>query len=140
MAIKGDQSPQDKIPQLYVNDAHPLVWYLSGSRELSKNARECFEKAEKGEIRILIPILALFECLDKIARKGFPYQSIDEILIRIEAKDNFEIVPLDKEIFEKRLNLSSEDLMYIAIALLYDCPLITKDIRIRSSELVPILW
>jgi len=132
--------------ETFATDTNAFVWYLEGNAKLSKNARLCFEKVERGEAILFIPIIVLFECLDKIARKGFPFTTIDEVLIRIEAKsENFKIAPLDETVFDKGLNLSSStvksrDLMIVAVALANEAKLITSDKKVRESGLVETIW
>ncbi|MFQ6120964.1 MAG: hypothetical protein ACE5KE_13905, partial [Methanosarcinales archaeon] len=44
--------------------------------------------------------------MERIERRRIPFTHIDEILIWIEERDNFQIVPLNEKVFEKRTELS----------------------------------
>jgi len=148
---------EEERTKKYMTDTHPLLWYLSEDRRLSKKARRVFEKAENGDARILIPIVSFFEILSLIWGRRISFDHIDEILIKIESiNEKFEFPPyhfvsLDEKVLEKRIELSQEnlpdnkrvterDLMIVAMSLVNNSILITKDRKIRNSNLVDVLW
>lgn len=126
---------QERGKKRYTTDTQSFLWYLSDSSQLSQEAKKIFEGADRGEVKILVPIVVLFETFQKIWKKKIPFGHIDEILIRMNAINSkfeddppYEIVPLDLNVLEKRIELSQEnipnkekvkdrDLQIVAIAL-----------------------
>ncbi|MBI5670840.1 MAG: PIN domain-containing protein [Chloroflexi bacterium] len=45
----------------YVIDTHALIWYLTGNRNLSAEARRIFRAAEKGETQLVVSAIVLAE-------------------------------------------------------------------------------
>jgi PIN domain nuclease of toxin-antitoxin system len=131
----------------YVIDTHPFIWYLTGSRKLSRSAKTILERAEKGKVKVILPVIVLFEILDLLERKKQEIARIDEILIWLEERgENFKVFPITYEVFERHLELAtiscvgSRDKMIISVALINNTPLITKDNLIQNSNLVECVW
>ncbi len=131
---------------VYVTDAHPLIWYVTGqSSKLSNAALRAFQEAERDEAFIYIPAGALWEVsrLDKEGkiRLDSPYDDWARALLN---KVCFECVPLNEEIiaeaYHYRFNRNTFDASIVATARLKDLPLITKDSAIIDSGLVEIFW
>ena len=68
---------------IYVVDAHSLIWFITGSSKLPQKAAQILEKAENAEVEALIPTIVLAE-ITYIAQKKRVEVTIDEILERIK--------------------------------------------------------
>jgi predicted nucleic acid-binding protein len=126
----------------YVTDTHSLVWYFTDDPRLSKKALKSFEGTVKTG-RIIVPTVVLAEILF-IAKKGRVAVSFAETVAKIEAMDNFEIVPLDLDVLKAadsiQTPLEMHDKLIVATALTYDAVLITRDERITNSKTVKTVW
>ena len=126
----------------FVTDTHSLVWYFTDDHRLSKKALKSFE----GTIlagSIIIPTVVLAE-IQFIARKGRVALGFTETLARIEAAENFEIVPLDLDVLKRaaqiEIDLEMHDKLIVATALFYGTGLITRDEKITKSKIVKTVW
>jgi predicted nucleic acid-binding protein len=63
-------------------DTHALIWYFTGSSRLSVTADQILQRAERGEIGLIVPTIVLAEAISVSERKN-PGISIDEILDRL---------------------------------------------------------
>ena len=126
----------------YVTDTHSLVWYFTDDPRLSKKALKSFEGTVKTG-RIIVPTVVLAEILF-IAKKGRVTLGFAETVARIEAMDNFEIVPLDLDVLKTadsiQAPLEMHDKLIVATALRYGAGLITRDERITNSQTVKTVW
>ena len=50
----------------YVVDTHPLLWYVTDDNRLSFKANLLLERAEAGEIDIIVPAIVLIEAIDVV--------------------------------------------------------------------------
>lgn len=150
--------------ELLTVDTHALWWYLTEERPLPPRVRQALREAEQGENLILVPILVLAEILNIIRRPKYMRRDrtlaerFAEILLQLDNRqENFEIVSLKRVILERAVFLAAElerlagetgipsitdlrDLVFMATADFYDCPLITSDAKIRKCGLVPCFW
>ncbi len=150
--------------EFFTVDTHALWWYLRGDSKLSSRARQALREAEQGENFVLVPTLALGEILNLI-RKQQNVQAqptlqerFAEVLLWLDNRiENFEVIPLTREILERATFFASEleahfremgtpkikdmrDLVFMATADLNGCALVTRDGDIRKCGLVPCLW
>lgn len=126
----------------YVADTHSLVWYFAEDPRLGMRALQAFEETiQEGSVIILVVVLAE---LMFIAQKGRIGLTFAETLEKIEALDNFQIVPLGIAILRTASQLGMEmemhDQLIVATAVQYQAVLITKDDRIAESGIVPTIW
>ena len=128
---------------IYVVDAHGLIWFITESSKLSQRAAQILEKAENVEVEVLIPTIVLAE-ITYIAQKKRVEVTIDEVLERIQQGNGFAIVPFDFPVFQVSLQMPEDweihDRIIAATARYYDAKLITKDEILQKSDEVETIW
>ncbi len=131
-----------------VTDTHALLWYLSNSTKLSRNASDAFETAEQNGFPIYVPSITLVE-LRYLVEKGRDIIESDLRLV-VEKLNS----PLSALTFAPLNQGTAEDLEQIprstvpdmpdrliaATAYNLDLPLISKDTSIRNLQNVKIIW
>lgn len=125
-----------------VTDTHPLVWYFTEDRRLSKKALATLEETiEQG--LIIIPTIVLAEVM-YICQKGKITLTFRETLTRSEEYENFEIAPLDVDILKTADNITADlemhDRLIVATALYLGASLITRDESVRKAKIVKTIW
>jgi len=131
----------------YVADTHALIWHEETSPRLSGVARACFEVADKGNARILIPAISVVEMI-YLAEKGriAPTVAPKTLASVTPAGGSFELVPLDERIIAAVNEIPRDrvtdlpDKLIVATAYALGLPLITVDDVITKSGLVPVVW
>lgn len=127
----------------YVADTHSLFWFQTGDSRLGKIAKEIFERAESGEITIIIPSIVLLELLWILEKKSLQ-KLFKEIIEEIDEASNYEIFPLELEIIKKVSEITSinelHDRIIVATAKLNNCKIITRDKEIIGSREVECVW
>jgi len=120
----------------YVLDTHALIWYFTGSKKLSRKAKEAIDNCISKGGKLLVPTIVLSEALD-IAEKGkveFDFQRMYQLI-----NDNpvFQIIGFGASIFHETLEIRDiqeiHDRIIVATARFYSGDIITKDRIIRSS-------
>lgn len=125
----------------YVADTHAFLWYLAGSNQLSKKARQCFAAADQGEATIILPAIVLLECIDVIDKKkiNFPFESI---IAKLNEASNFILAEVNwsliLEVNQLKHFKDLHDRVIVATAKLFDAQLISRDqyIRVRYPKVV----
>ncbi len=127
----------------YVTDSHPLFWLFTNDKKLTKIAQEIFDKAEKGDVVIIIPSIALLELMYILEKKNLE-NKFKEIIKKLREIDGYVIYPLDLEVIREVSEISNikelHDRIIVATAKLLNCPLITKDENITKSKQVECIW
>ena len=125
----------------YVVDTHPLIWYLA-EEKLPKNVDEVFKASEKGYYAIFIPTIVLAECYYLSEKKKIEL-NFEDILNSVERSYNFLIAPFNIDIIKlfPKINIKEiHDKIITATAKLLNATLITKDRKIRDSNVVETIW
>lgn len=124
---------------IHVADTHALVWFLEGSGRLSAGARQAIQTPDT---EIVIPSIVLAEIVYLFSRKRIGIDLTD-VLHHVSRTENCTIYPLDETVVERLpVELEIHDAVIVATALVFrdvlgqDVTLITKDARIRGSNLV----
>ena len=129
--------------EIYVVDAHALVWFITDNTRLSAEAYHLLEQAELAEVQVLIPAIVLAE-IAYIAQRKRVDVAVDELLQRIEGGDGFAVVPFDMAIFKIMLQLPAgweiHDRIIGATARYYNAKLITNDEVLTESTDVETVW
>jgi PIN domain nuclease of toxin-antitoxin system len=131
----------------YVTDTHALYWHLMGSPRLSSRTKKIFKETDSGVHQILIPGIVLIEMV-YLAEKGrINDTSVNKVL---ELLDNvggsYDIAPLDKGTVQAIQQIprtavpDMPDRIITATALQLGLPLITRDEKIKDSEMVSVIW
>jgi PIN domain nuclease of toxin-antitoxin system len=130
----------------YIVDAHSLIWFLEGSQRLGMNARTAMR--DPGSTLVL-PVIALAEACWMVERGRSIIPSVAALLADVDADPRITLVPLDRDILDISLTLTAigemHDRQIVATALLRarmggPVALVTRDVNITSSGLVPIIW
>lgn len=129
----------------YVVDTHTLLWYLSADNRLGSQARLLIERAEAGEIKIILPAIVLIEAIDILNKRRVIY-NIDDLMRWINQIPQREIKSLDWDIITLFKNYTfpdpkdSHDKIIIITAQHFgNIPIITKDNDIQAVY-SPTLW
>ncbi|MGQ9628298.1 MAG: type II toxin-antitoxin system VapC family toxin [Anaerolineae bacterium] len=131
----------------YVTDTHPLLWYLSRDRRLSRRVRTIFEKADAGQVCILVPTIVLIEAV----LLGDGHRLSDSLVQKVlelseEEGVNYRLVPLDGDVvcafreFGPAAIPEMPDRIIAATARSLNAPLLTIDPALSASGLVEVLW
>ncbi len=130
---------------MFVADTHALLYYtLNKKRRLGRRARRLFEKAERGDLLIHVPSIALWEVALLLKQQYLLMpQRFDHWCRSLESSQGFSIVPLEwMDVDEARTMPFSDpfDCLLVGTAKRMTLPLITKDDNIVSSGLVDTIW
>lgn len=130
----------------YVIDTHALIWFLEGNSRLGANANAILSNPDS---QLVIPATTLAEAVWIVERGRTSIPSAKNLLSAVEADPRVVIYPLDKDIIEATMGLSAINEMHdrqIAATVLVltskgeDVQLLTCDLNITASGLVPIIW
>lgn len=128
---------------IHVVDTHALVWFLEGSHRLSAVARQGLQSPDT---EIVIPSIVLAEIVFLYGR-GRIGVDLAKVLEHVSRTVNCTIYPLDETVVERLpTELDIHDGVIVATALVFrdvlgkDVALITKDARIRQSNVIKTVW
>lgn len=126
-----------------VADTHALLWWFTGSRKISPKASQVFEECEKGNCIIFIPIIVMAEALSIFDKKRISFDFLG-LLEKLDASDNFILVPLDFPILKDMVNRKDitelHDKIIVSTARHLGLPIITKDSEIQSLSYIQTIW
>lgn len=127
----------------YVTDTHSFIWYLTDDQRLSHRAYAIFEACDRGEEIIVIPTIVLAEMIHICEKKRVNVE-FKSILEKMSSSLNYQPLSLTMEITLKIIDLAQipdiHDRVIIATTSMINGTLITKDKKIRESNLVKTLW
>lgn len=132
-------------PTAVVTDTHPLLFHAAGSGRLGSRAAHVFERCEARQCIVYVPAPVIWEC-SLLVRAG-------RIHLRRSVRTFFEDLfsnpawqPLDLT-FEQvcladELGFTRDpfDALIVSAAQHLSLPLLTRDIAIRESGAVAVLW
>jgi len=130
----------------FVVDTHALIWFLEGNSRLGANANAILSNPDS---QLVIPATTLAEAVWIVERGRTSIPSAKNLLSAVEADPRVVIYPLDKDVIETTMSLSAINEMHdrqIAATVLVltskgeDVQLLTCDLNITASGLVPIIW
>lgn len=130
----------------YVIDTHALIWFLEGNSRLGANANSILSNPDS---QLVIPATTLAEAVWIVERGRTSIPSAKNLFSAVEADSRVVIYPLDKDVIEATMSLSAINEMHdrqIAATALFlaskgeDVQLLTCDLNITASGLVPIIW
>ena len=128
---------------LYVADTHALVWYLSGSAQLSLTARQVLDGAVRDEHQINIPAIVLAE-LVMLSEKHSGRFNLPRIVARLRQVPGFRLTSLSPDVALRIAELAElpdiHDRLIVAEALKLGASLLTRDQAIAESNLVTTIW
>lgn len=129
----------------YVIDTHSLLWYVTDDSRLSSQANSVIERAEAGEINIIVPAIVLIEAIDVLNKRRIIYDPT-ELLNWLSQNPQFIIKNLDWDIlilfknYNPSIPKESHDKIIIVTAQYFgNIPIITKAKDIRQVY-SPTIW
>ncbi|PHJ63573.1 twitching motility protein PilT [Nostoc linckia z18] len=130
----------------YVIDTHALIWFLEGNSRLGANAKAILSNPDS---QLIIPATTLAEAIWIVERGRTSIPSAKDLISAVETDSRILIYPLDKEVIEMTVNLSTinemHDRQITATALVLaskgdNVQLLTYDQNITASGVVTIVW
>lgn len=125
-------------------DTHPLIWYASGStKNIGKKAIEILKRCEDSNatVRLIVPTLVVLEIFHFTLKR--PDAKFADFLNALSSM-NVSVVPFDEHVLKAcyRLprKLDIHDRVIAATAIVYDCPLVTKDETLKNLTLPKVVW
>ncbi len=132
---------------MVVIDTHVLIWFVNGSEQLSKIAKDTINQTIASDDEIIISSMSTWEIAMLINKNRLVLSmDIESWLNNIEKIQGFRFVPVDNEIAYKSTQLPGEfhkdpaDRMIVATARKLAIPLITADQKIRTYEHITTIW
>jgi len=129
-------------PVKYLLDTHALLWAVEGDERLGKEARRAV--ANCGSDELSISDISLLE-IAMLERKGkiVLARKVSDYLTDLQCR--FMTLPIGGRIAAESMNLELDqadpfDRVLVATAQYHRLPLITRDRRIRDSEIIETLW
>jgi PIN domain nuclease of toxin-antitoxin system len=129
-----------------VTDTHALIWYLSASPRISRTAFERMEATMTRGDALFIPSICLVEILYLVEKGRIPQEAWERLSDYLDRPDSgMKIAVLDRAVAAAISRIPREqvpdmpDRIIAATALHLDLPLVTRDGKIRASE-VEVIW
>jgi len=129
-----------------VLDTHALVWWASGSAELSAKAKSAIDR-ERREGQIVVSAISAWEIAMLVEREKLVLSMDVEIWLDTVADiDAVCFFPVDVDISIKSVQLPGAfhkdpaDRMIVATARKLAAPLVTRDEKIRAYKHVRTIW
>lgn len=126
---------------MIVADTHALIWWILSPDQLSRAAREAFDKRVIG-----VTATSCYEAARLIVRKRIeidedPYEWLENLFVLPRVA----FLPLTLDVAAAAAKLPDSvadpaDRLIVATALLQGVPLVTKDRKIIDSGLVTTIW
>ncbi len=125
---------------MIVLDTHALVWWATGSDELSDPARAAIDR-ELQDGQIIVSAISAWEVAMLVERERLVLaMDVDTWLATIADIDAISFVPVDTEIATKSVHKDPADRMIVATARKLAVPLVTRDEKIRAYSHVKTIW
>ncbi len=128
---------------LYVADTHVLVWYLSGSNQLSQTVRQVLDGAVRDEHQVNIPAIVLAE-LVMLSEKHSGRFNLSRIVASLRQAPGFRLTSLAPEVALRIADLTMlpdiHDRLIVAEALQVAASLLTRDQVIAKAKVVTTIW
>jgi PIN domain nuclease of toxin-antitoxin system len=129
-----------------VADTHAAIWFLFGDPRLSATAKEFFDKAAILRRKIVLSPISLAEVVYLIEKNRLPPSAFDDLRVALNNPNHvLEEAPFTAEVVEVMRQISRAevpdmpDRIVSATAVFLGVPLITRDGRIRASN-VQTVW
>jgi PIN domain nuclease of toxin-antitoxin system len=129
-----------------VTDAHALVWYAIGPRrKLGPRARALFERAERGQAAIYVPVLVLVEVAEAMRRGAIRAEGgFSRWIEGLAASGNFPVADLTAAIVREAEALymipERGDRLIAATASHLGHPLVTRDPELQRVPGLGTVW
>lgn len=128
-----------------VADTHAAVWYLLKSPKLSKVAFQAMNEVEKNNQAIYVSAISIVELIYLIEKGRLDERDLQDLLKEINNPlSNFELVSIDLAVTQSLRQIKRDevpdmpDRIIAATALYLNVPLVTRDGKIRATNLTTI--
>jgi PIN domain nuclease of toxin-antitoxin system len=126
-----------------VVDTSALIWFLTGSKQLSQRAKEIFEAAALGETRLVVSVISMAEMYYADQKWGL-FKDFEQIFTLLDTRPEFRFAPLvarDVLDFDDDAGVPEmHDRIIVGLARRLGAPLIASDLEIQSAKIVPVEW
>ena len=130
--------------ELFCIDTHSLIWYACGNtKKLGKKAFEILKKCEEKNttVELIVPTLVVLEIFHFTLKR--PDTKFADFLNALSSM-NASIVPFDEHVLKACYRLPKKldihDRVIAATAIVYECPLVTKDEILKDLVLPKVVW
>lgn len=127
----------------FITDTHALLWWFTDSPRISLKATEIFSRCEKGESVIFVPSIVIAEALSVFDKKRVVF-NFKELFRKINASENFSLIPLDYPILQKMVSLKDipelHDKIIVSTAKYLKLPIITRDETLQNITHIKTVW
>ena len=125
-----------------IADTHTAIWYLFSDRRLGRAASELIDTTIAAGDHIGISAISLAEMVYLIEKQRIPKNALEDVLTATaDPKNVLQEVQLTAGIVKKMEAIQRQDIpdlpdrVIAATALFYGIPVISRDRRIRSSNI-----
>ncbi len=125
-----------------VADTHAAIWYMHGSPRLSATAREFMDETARAGNSIALSAISLAEIVYLVEKKRLPESAYRDLQAALRAADYvFEEAPVTAEIVDAMRQVPRDavpdlpDRIVAATAIHFAVPVVSRDGRIRASDL-----
>jgi PIN domain nuclease of toxin-antitoxin system len=128
-----------------VVDTHAVLWYLLGDARLSARGRTFLNRLADTGDQVGISSITLAEIIYLIEKRRIPSESFDRVVNALTPGAMIVEVPFDRGIARAMFQISRDDVpdmpdrIIAATAVYFGVPLISRDGRIRASN-VETVW
>jgi PIN domain nuclease of toxin-antitoxin system len=126
-----------------VLDTHAVVWYLSGSKQLSATARTVIESAERNAEDIYVSAISLVELIYLVEKGRLPAPALQRLQEALrDPAGSMVVAPLDAAVSESVQRIPREtvpdmpDRIIAATAAHLDAELVTRDRRLHVAVIL----
>jgi PIN domain nuclease of toxin-antitoxin system len=128
-----------------VVDTHAAVWYLLNDKRLSSAAGSILDRTMQGGDPILIPSISLVELVYLVEKGRIPASTQTRLRAAIDDPNGpFQLAPLDGDVadavhaIDRKSVPDLPDRIIAATALALKLPLVSRDSKIRASQITTI--
>jgi PIN domain nuclease of toxin-antitoxin system len=129
-----------------VADTHAALWYLFGDPRLSASAKSAFDAATGSRRKIVLSVISLAEVVYLVEKNRLPGSAYADLRAALRDPDHvLQEAPVTAEIIAAMLEVprvvipDMPDRIVAATALYFGVPVISRDGRIRASN-VQTVW
>lgn len=130
----------------YATDTQCLLWYLADDRRLPRAPARIFSAADNGDAQVLVPSIALVECIFLAHRRRVSESLVARVLqIKQDPDATLVVVPLDMDVVQAVADFGPAavpelaDRVIAATARALNLSLLTVDHAIAQSGLVEVI-
>jgi PIN domain nuclease of toxin-antitoxin system len=126
-------------------DTHIVVWLAFAQQQISKPARKAITDARQTVQGLAISDITLFELANLVSKRRVHLEiSLESFLQEVESR--FVVLPITGKVCSRAMALPANypkdpaDRIIGATGLVEGLPLVTADLAIRRSRVLPTIW